>query len=133
MIVVSVLTGMAAPELQAVVDRARVVRATADIHAIEVDIASYQAAHDSLPASLGAIGRATMTDPWGRHYQYWPGRHDGGGVRVDGARRPLNSDYDLYSDGADGTSSSSIAARISRDDVIRAGDGEFIGEARNWR
>ena len=42
---------------------------------------------------------------------------------------PLNSDYDLYSMGKDGASQSSLMAKVSRDDVVRALDGRFMGRA----
>jgi general secretion pathway protein G len=42
---------------------------------------------------------------------------------------PLNSDYDLYSTGQDGDSQSPLKAKVSRDDIIRANDGAYIGLA----
>ena len=45
---------------------------------------------------------------------------------------PINSDYDLYSMGKDGQSVSPLTAKASRDDIIRANDGQFIGLASNY-
>lgn len=42
---------------------------------------------------------------------------------------PINSDYDLYSQGADGRSMPSLNSLVSRDDVIRARDGAYVGLA----
>ncbi len=40
---------------------------------------------------------------------------------------PINSDYDLYSKGPDGASQGPLTAKASRDDIIRANNGRFIG------
>jgi general secretion pathway protein G len=42
---------------------------------------------------------------------------------------PINSDYDLYSMGPDGESKRNLNTPVSRDDVIRARDGAYIGVA----
>ncbi|MCP5251868.1 MAG: hypothetical protein H6939_09135 [Burkholderiales bacterium] len=45
---------------------------------------------------------------------------------------PINSDYDLYSMGKDGASVSPLTAKASRDDIIRANNGRFIGRAADY-
>ena len=45
---------------------------------------------------------------------------------------PLNSDYDLYSIGADGESKKTLSAPASYDDVIRALDGAYVGLASEF-
>ena len=45
---------------------------------------------------------------------------------------PINSDYDLYSVGPDGDSSPQLHNAVSRDDVIRARDGAFVGLAEDF-
>jgi len=45
---------------------------------------------------------------------------------------PINSDYDLYSVGPDGESTSALTAAQSRDDIIRASDGAYVGVAENF-
>lgn len=52
-----------------------------------------------------------------------------GQARKDRFLVPINSDYDLYSMGPDGKSTSALTAKISQDDIIRASDGLFIGRA----
>ena len=42
---------------------------------------------------------------------------------------PINSDFDLYSMGKDGKSQMPLTAKDSRDDIIRANDGAYIGLA----
>lgn len=45
---------------------------------------------------------------------------------------PINSDYDLYSMGADGESRPQLNSTVSRDDVIRARDGAYVGLAESF-
>jgi general secretion pathway protein G len=45
---------------------------------------------------------------------------------------PINSYFDLYSKGKDGLSTLPLTAKASRDDVILANDGAFIGLASNY-
>jgi general secretion pathway protein G len=45
---------------------------------------------------------------------------------------PINTDFDLYSKGADGDSVAALTAAKSRDDVVRAANGAFIGLASHF-
>ena len=45
---------------------------------------------------------------------------------------PVNSDFDLYSLGADGKSAVAFTAKNSHDDVVRANNGAFIGLAEDY-
>ena len=45
---------------------------------------------------------------------------------------PLNTDYDLYSLGADGKTSRLLSSPESQDDIIRANNGQFIGLASDY-
>lgn len=61
----------------------------------------------------------------------------GGHGHPEGARKdrflvPINCDYDLYSMGPDGETTAPLTARKSRDDIIRAGDGAFVGPASEF-
>jgi len=53
-------------------------------------------------------------------------------VRKDHNLVPLNTDYDLYSMGPDGNSVGPLTAKASRDDIIRANNGSYIGPAANY-
>jgi hypothetical protein len=55
------------------------------------------------------------------------GRSQGRNQPKDKSLHPLNSDYDLYSMGPDGQSQTPLTAKASRDDIIRANNGGFIG------
>jgi len=96
---------------------------------------AFAANTDSLPTDLSAVGRGDMLDPWGHPYQYlnfYGNDKNPQGARKDHSLHPLNSDFDLYSMGADGQSVAPITASKSQDDIIRANDGGYIGLARNY-
>ena len=73
-------------------------------------------------------------DPWGRPYEYLLMASEKGkkGFRKDKNLHPLNSDYDLYSCGRDGKSIPPLTAQQSRDDIVRANNGGFVGLATNY-
>ena len=60
------------------------------------------------------------------------------GVPTDQTRRrdrymfPLNTDYDLFSLGADGSTNVSLGQNVGLDDVIRANNGGFFGVASEY-
>ncbi|MBP2675280.1 MAG: type secretory pathway, pseudopilin PulG [Deltaproteobacteria bacterium] len=90
---------------------------------------------DSLPDDLGtftAKAGLPMVDPWGNPYQYLrlynrPGNEND--ARKDHNLHPINTDFDLYSMGPDGQSNKPLTSAKSRDDIIRANNGAFIGKA----
>jgi general secretion pathway protein G len=45
---------------------------------------------------------------------------------------PINSDFDLYSVGKDGQSQDPLTAPVSRDDIVRANNGRFVGLASTY-
>ncbi len=45
---------------------------------------------------------------------------------------PINSDFDLYSMGPDGRSVSPLTSSLSRDDIVRANNGRFVGTAASY-
>ncbi|MGH7260378.1 MAG: type IV pilin protein [Nitrospiraceae bacterium] len=60
---------------------------------------------------------------------------DGGGSpkpRKDRFLKPVSSDYDLYSMGPDGQCKENLNHKDSRDDIVRASDGAFVGVAENF-
>ena len=72
-----------------------------------------------------------MRDPWGHAYQYLnhATAKGKGAFRKDKRIVPINTDYDLYSMGKDGQSVAPLTAKASRDDIVRANDGRFVGLA----
>jgi general secretion pathway protein G len=133
MTLIGLLSSLAVPRYRNIVEKARVAKAIGDIKAIQTDLMS----QDSLPASLAAIGRDKMLDPWGRPYAYLKfaptkGKAPPVGARMDKFLIPVNSDFDLYSLGKDGVTAIAFTAKPAHDDVVRANDGGFIGLAKSF-
>jgi general secretion pathway protein G len=107
--------------------------AVTDIVRIQVVVESYYQANDVYPNSLTDVNMNLVLDPWGLPYEYL--NLDGaliGAMRKDQALVPINSDYDLYSMGPDGASTAPLTAANSRDDIVRANNGSFIGVASEY-
>ena len=131
---ISTLASLAAGIYVNALKTARVTRAIGDLHAIDVDIRAFHLRHDRLSdhahrsppdraeRSLGPSLRLHGPVAEGR-----PGR-----ARKDGRLNPINSDFDLYSVGEDGQTTTPLTAPASKDDVIRARDGAFVGLAADF-
>ena len=132
------------------IDRAKNTRAIAEIRLLEKDIMDFFHTNDRNPFTLAEIGRGTMLDPWKSSYQYlnfetapnpedkWrtqgnknksKGKGKGKGLDKTTA---VNSDYDLYSRGKDRISVPDIEGEASKDDIIRAADGRYLGSASEY-
>jgi general secretion pathway protein G len=127
-----VIGSFAVPAFTGYVERGRVARAVSDIGTLSLQLYRFQRESNRLPANLAEAGLGG-DDPWGRPYVYVraagtsPSR-----LRKNAELVPLNSDFDLYSLGADGVSALALPAAPARDDVVRAKDGAFIGLAVNY-
>ena len=115
-------------------ERTQTMQAVSDIGSLEPLIAQYALDNNGYPDTLADIGRSFMRDPWGNPYQYLS--HDNnahrGQWRKDHNIVPINSDFDLWSSGKDGQSSPPLTAMHSRDDIVRANNGRFIGLASDF-
>jgi general secretion pathway protein G len=135
-VIASMLATLAVPAYDRAVSRAQFAKAVGDISSLSLAIESFRLANqDSMPGTLDELGREIPLDPWGRPYAYLNIRTAGpgkGALRKDGKLNPLNSDFDLYSLGKDGVSALPLNAKASRDDIVRANDGAFIGLAENY-
>jgi general secretion pathway protein G len=134
---VAVLAALALPTYSGYRDRARAADAATDIGGLAVMAKSYRAEYGRYPARLSqAIHDVVETDPWGSSYQYLPLENappsSTGQARKDKNLVPINSDFDLYSLGADGETQAPLAAQTSLDDIVRAADGAFIGLAEDY-
>ena len=130
---VSTLAAIALPNYIEYRDKAKNAQAMGDIRAMEKMIANFQLSNGRLPASLAEIGMGGHLDPWGTPYQYTVVEGTPRGrLRKDRFLVPVNSDYDLYSMGKDRGSSSPFTARASRDDIVRANDGAYVGLASEF-
>jgi general secretion pathway protein G len=134
MAIVLTIAAIAVPNFIAAMDLARVARAVGDIKTIEEEITLYDLIYNQLPDDLSQIGYGNYLDPWRNPYEYL--NHStmkgNGQARKDRFLVPLNSDYDLYSDGKDGQTVAPITAKPSQDDIIRASDGSYIGLASQF-
>jgi general secretion pathway protein G len=138
LVIIGTILAIALPMFQGAVDQARIARAIGDISALQVDIASFEAGGNGLPETLAEVGRGALEDPWGNAYRYLNFHIDEGaaekggppaGARKDRFLVPINSTYDLYSVGKDGKTVAALTAKASKDDIVRANDGGFIGLA----
>jgi general secretion pathway protein G len=132
--IVATLASLALPAYSNHVYEAQKVRAMEEIRTMESEIREYEAQLNSLPDSLNDIGRGALRDPWGNPYQYLniTTMKGNGEARKDRFLVPLNSDFDLYSMGKDGRSTGPLTAKISRDDILRANDGGYVGLASEY-
>ncbi len=130
-VIIGTLSTMAAPSLQRAREQAQVGAAISEIRIIEAELMIYIEINFTAPVSLAAIERAGMVDPWGYPYVYAPITGPGR-ARKDKFMVPLNTDFDLYSVGADGESVAPLSAARSQDDVLRALNGGWVGLASNF-
>jgi general secretion pathway protein G len=112
---------------------ANVNRAVTEIRMIDLMIKDYRLTTRKYPPNLAALG-VDYPDPWGNDYQYLDisTQNGNGNLRKDHNLVPINTDFDLYSMGPDGASVSPLTAQSSRDDIIRANNGRYVGTAEGY-
>lgn len=130
----AVLVTLALPAYQNYRDRVRIDQAKRDITMMSAIIANYYNDAHVYPDSLNDVGLGGMRDPWGNPYGYLNlgDKKAQGHARKDHSLVPINTDFDLYSMGPDGKSSPPLTAKNSRDDIVRANNGAFIGVASDY-
>ena len=131
----ALLAAIAVPSYVGFAERGRVAQAISDMGRIQLTAERFRLNNDDeLPASLAEIELDTLLDPWGRPYEYLniSLAKNQGELRKDKNLVPLNTDFDLYSKGRDGDSQKPLAAQASRDDIVRANNGAFIGKAEDY-
>lgn len=131
--IIAVATAIAMPSYLNYVERTKVSRAIDDIGAINAKLRLYMVDYTVPPPSLAAVGESSKLDPWGNTYQYTDLTTAGiGKARKNKNLVPINSDFDLWSNGKDGLTKLPLTAKASQDDVILANDGRYIGLASNY-
>jgi len=134
--VISVLAMVAIPSYSRYRDKVDNATAAADITTIVQTIERFYIENNHYPDSLADIHLDYLKDPWQHPYQYL--RLNGAGKKAIGSARkdkslvPINTDYDLYSNGKDGASFPPLTTKQSQDDIIRANNGKFIGLAADY-
>lgn len=135
--ILATLATIALPQLQGMREKGAIAQAVGELRGLDSEILAYLAANRTLPPDLATIGRGSLVDPWGAPYEYLafpvdltvvPGTSPTG-ARKDKFLVPVNRDFDLYSKGPDGASEPAFTAGVSIDDIVRAGNGSFIGVA----
>ena len=131
---ISTLASISAGIYVAALKTARITRAIGDLHALDTDIQNFHLRNNRYPTTLSEARPLVPNDPWGRPYVYTDLTQNGskGKARKDGRLNPINSDFDLFSLGEDGLSVGPLTAPKSKDDVIRARDGAFLGLASDF-
>jgi general secretion pathway protein G len=132
--IIGTLAAIALPNFISYREKAIIVTCIQEIKMIEQEIIIFNIDTGRYPNDLAEVGLGGMKDPWNNNYQYLNiGAVKGKGeLRKDHSLVPINTDFDLYSKGKDGDSKSPLTAKASRDDIIRANNGGFIGQASNY-
>ena len=131
--IAGILLAIAYPSVERYVERTRVLETVARLGEMAKKIKQHELSTGALPDSLADVGYAGVVDAWGYPYEYMSRDLKGNGKpRKDKKLKPLNSDFDLYSVGRDGLSQPSLGHAESRDDIVRARDGGFIGTAEEF-
>lgn len=127
------LAAVVVSALQQYIAKSRQVQAILDLKEMSEKIRLIDKSGGALPATLADAGFGAKLDPWSRPYEYLNIRVAGTSqARKDKKLKPLNSDFDLYSMGPDGLTNKSLVNSKSRDDIVRARDGAFIGTAEEF-
>lgn len=134
--IVILLVSIAVPAYDRLAQTAKVARSIGDIGVISIEVGKFQLRNnDALPENLDELGADIPLDPWDSPYAYLrivtAGSGDGE-IRKDNNLKTLNSDFDLYSLGKDGDSAGPLSAKASRDDIVRANNGAFIGLGEDY-
>lgn len=132
--VTGTLSAVAIPTYYSYIQEARQMKTILEMRMLDTEILAFQAVNERLPLTLDEIGRGNLKDPWGNPYKFlnYKTTTGKGKLRKDRFMVPLNTDYDLYSSGPDGQSQSPLTAKVSRDDIIRAHNGSYIGPASEF-
>jgi general secretion pathway protein G len=135
-LIVGILAAFAIPSYQKYLEKNKETTAISDINTIAGKLKEIMMEDPTaLPPDLATINFGNvlpLIDPWGNPYQYLPLYGRPGNLpqaRRDHNLHPINSDFDLYSMGPDGASNKPLTSMPSRDDIIRANDGAFVGKA----
>jgi general secretion pathway protein G len=132
--ILGTLAAIAIPGYTSFVERAKITKVIAEFKAFESAIFAFKADNGRFPDTLAEAGLGNPVDQWGNPYVYYPMDNVPPGVKIrkDKSLHPINTDFDLFSMGADGNSVAPLTAKASHDDIIRANNGSYIGLAENY-
>jgi len=136
--IIGTLSALLVPSFTNLLEKARVNQTITDVVKISRELDDFLVDNGTLPETLDELIQDSapleLIDPYGNPYEYLvifgKRKQDVQGKwRKDRFLVPVNSDYDLYSMGKDEDSQAAFTARASRDDIVRANDGQFFGLA----
>jgi general secretion pathway protein G len=135
--IIGLLATIAIPAYTQYKDMAKIARAKAEIRGIVDQIAFYQTDKINLPAQLSLLPTGiAVKDPWGKDYVYYIIPSGGAGAYKDKGGVAFNSDYDLYSTGANRQTTFSLLdpspTNTSRDDIVLGANGSMIELGETW-
>lgn len=135
--IIGILVSIAVPAYENYQDERDYLQARQNLLAIQKAIDLYYVQNNEFPASLSDIEMQDVSDPWGKSYYYvnvvsYDKHNSAYKVRRDKKLKPVNSDYDLYSAGKDGTTKPAFTAKASWDDIVRCNNGQYLGYAKDY-
>jgi general secretion pathway protein G len=132
--IIGTLAAIAIPNYIGYRDKARITSVIVEIKRIEGAVFAFMAANNRYPDTLVEAGLGNPTDPWGNAYVYYPMDNVPKKVKIrkDKSLHPVNTDFEIYSMGADGETVAPFTAKASQDDIVRANNGAFIGLVENY-
>jgi prepilin-type N-terminal cleavage/methylation domain-containing protein len=133
MAILSVLASIGFVRYSRFIEQTKETKAIADIKEIARLIDAFKDQNGRYPETLDELGKGTFKDPWGNAYQYVniaedeKDSKDKQKARRDRNQKPINTYFDLWSNGSDGDYQQQVNGLKSRDDIIYAWDGSFVG------
>jgi general secretion pathway protein G len=122
---IGILATMSVPLYNNYKEKAKNAAAIADIGILSNEITAFALDRNyTKPLTLSEIGRDNFLDPWKNKYEYRPN-----GVLKDEYGLFLNEQsFDVFSMGKDGLTADVGGVPETKDDIVRIGDGTFVGK-----
>ena len=132
--IIGTLASIAIPNYRSYIERDQTTKIITEFKMIESTAYAFKAYNDRFPDTLAEAGLGNPLDPWGNPYVYYPMANVPKGVKIrkDKSLHPINTDFELYSMGADGKSVAPFTAKASQDDIVRANNGAYFGLVANY-
>ena len=132
--IIGTLAAIAIPNYISYRERAHYTATIQTMRIIEKQIIIFNLENGRFPNNLAEAGLDLLRDRWGNPFGYLniENSPNNGMRRKNRNLVPINGDFDLYSMGPDGRSRAPLTARDSRDDIIRANNGAFLGRASDY-
>ena len=114
--IIGTLASIAIPNYTSYIERSNITKIITEFKVIETAAYAFQADNNRLPDTLTEAGLGNPVDPWGNPYVYYRMDNVPKGVKIrkDKSLHPVNTDFELYSIGADGKSVAPFTADWER-------------------